>query len=882
MSLAKIEMFKSLSNMELAKALGKMDKIRLQAGSLLFRQGDAGACMYVIDSGKVRLSMDSEDGTTQPLALLEEADTFGEMALLTGEPRSATARAATDVELYVLDKEAFDRLVLEQPTISAFFISMLSQRLVRTNDLLQASGEENARQVARALDKLPDDRKEALIDCAVFPRFDRGVLRATHGPELAEALIGGLSGERFLAEAVDVGEGAGAGSFAFPAAVRSAVRQLFDETRTVERKNRLKAIAASHWTEAGDWQAAIATYAEDGEWAIALELAEKAPGERLDERSWALLDRCPPAPLFARFAVLERYLLFCAANARADGLAKADAAIGESPSPFTARQKIALCERGAELAEKLGRTSKSVEWLTLAEALNEAATGPYAAAGPSSGEAEERAYRSAKTKLERQKAGELASKAGRLLPSRALSLVLALLAAAASLLFFHFAPSIGGLSREGMDFIGIGLAAVFLWIANVVADYVVALLMAMGWVLGGLVTPETALSGFASTTWLYMLFILAFGAVISKSGILYRLSLHALKRFPPTYRGQLWGIVAGGALLNPLIPSSSAKVALGVPIARTLTEAMGFRERSRESAGLGLTAMVFYGFTAPFMLTGSYSNALAFGLADGGKMPGWFQWFLYALPAFLAFSAVMLGVLFLTFRGAGSQAARPVSRQALDDQLKLLGKLSKQERTTLLTVAGSLALLIAQPLHGLDNAWVMLLGFAVLVVTNTLDGQTLKLGVDWTFLLFIGIAFSFAAGAKQLGVVEALSEFLGGRMGPFLSSPALFLSAAMLVSFAATFVVRDDPALILLVVALLPLAEQAGVHPWVLVFVVLLCTDPFFFPYQSPTYLTAYYSAEGRSFDHRQGRKIALGYAAAVAVSVLASLPYWHWIGLIR
>jgi hypothetical protein len=94
--------------------------------------------------------------------------------------------------------------------------------------------------------------------------------------------------------------------------------------------------------------------------------------------------------------------------------------------------------------------------------------------------------------------------------------------------------------------------------------------------------------------------------------------------------------------------------------------------------------------------------------------------------------------------------------------------------------------------------------------------------------------------------------------------------------------VRDDPALILLVIAMLPLAEQAGVHPWVLVFVILLCTDPFFFAYQSPTYLTAYYSAEGKSFHHRQGQWVALGYAAAVIAAVMASVPYWQWLGLIK
>ncbi|KIV50700.1 hypothetical protein [Aneurinibacillus migulanus] len=50
-------------------------------------------------------------------------------------------------------------------------------------------------------------------------------------------------------------------------------------------------------------------------------------------------------------------------------------------------------------------------------------------------------------------------------------------------------------------------------------------------------------------------------------------------------------------VLNPLIPSSTAKTALGVPIAQTLSESMGFSDRSKGAAGLGLAAMVFICFT---------------------------------------------------------------------------------------------------------------------------------------------------------------------------------------------------------------------------------------------------------------------------------------------
>lgn len=918
MSLLGIEMFRGLSNMELAQVLGKLEKRVRPSGAELFRQGDPGGSLFIIERGKVQLYSEMADGSRQPLALLGEGDTLGEMALLTGEPRSATAVTAAESVLYEMDNEAFGQLIADKTSISAYFIRLLSQRLVQTNDRLQSSKEAQTKRVLEEADKLPPELERMITACAMLPYADQGLAKALLGVDrpLAELVAAHSSLLEFIRpDEEENGAARAQGRFRLHPRVKPIVSERYLGRHTEQETAGWLRQAAEYWLARGDWASAAAIYAERGDWEAALNIAERqgteatATGETaataetesetvpdtmpetLPEEAkpesanvpktaetatasgYELLDRCPAELLLPRFSVLARYAKFCAERGREAGLAAIEAALDRRASfTYAPEQTALLYETAAELYEAIGQRQKAIDCLRKAEAI---ARSPQEAA-----ESEERAYRLAKQKLEQEKSKELASRAASLLKGKRWSGLAAAVVVLASLLFFHFAEPFGGLSRHGMDFIGIGIAAVALWMVNVIPDYLVALLMAMAWVLGGLVAPEVALSGFASTTWLYMLFILAIGAAITKSGILYRLSLHALKRFPAHYRGQLRGIVAGGIALNPLIPSSSAKVSLGVPIARTLSESMGFRDRSHGSAGLGLAAMVFYGFTAPFVLTGSYTNVMAFGLVSGAKPPNWFEWFYYALPAFVIFAVIML--VLMRFMFTKTSAGRPISRQVLDDQLRILGKWTKDERWTVGTVIVCIALLILQPLHGIDNAWVMLLGFAALLLTGALDTQTLKNGVDWTFLLFIGIAFSFAEAAKELGIVQAMSEFLGKHMAGFIGSPALFLAVVMLLSFAVTLVVRDDPAVILLVIAMLPLSEQAGIDPWVLVFAILLATDPFFFAYQSPTYLTAYYSAEGKAFSHRQGQRVAFAYALAVIVAVVASVPYWQWLGLIH
>ncbi|WP_340006219.1 cyclic nucleotide-binding domain-containing protein [Paenibacillus sp. FSL K6-0276] len=99
MKLTRIEMFKDLSNMEQAKLLGMLTKLELPAGTLLFEQGDPGDRMFIVERGTIELFLNTEAGGRRSLALLGQWEVLGEMALLTGEVRSAGAQAAVETTL---------------------------------------------------------------------------------------------------------------------------------------------------------------------------------------------------------------------------------------------------------------------------------------------------------------------------------------------------------------------------------------------------------------------------------------------------------------------------------------------------------------------------------------------------------------------------------------------------------------------------------------------------------------------------------------------------------------------------------------------------------------------------------------------------------------
>ncbi|MCS7206263.1 MAG: cyclic nucleotide-binding domain-containing protein [Leptospiraceae bacterium] len=95
---------------------------------IIFCENEPGDELYIIKKGSVKISK-LISGKETILALLKEGDIFGEMALLDNRPRSATAIAAEDCEMAAINRQNFDRLVIEQPIMAERLITLLSERI---------------------------------------------------------------------------------------------------------------------------------------------------------------------------------------------------------------------------------------------------------------------------------------------------------------------------------------------------------------------------------------------------------------------------------------------------------------------------------------------------------------------------------------------------------------------------------------------------------------------------------------------------------------------------------------------------------------------------------------------------------------------------------
>jgi uncharacterized membrane protein len=135
-TLRAVPLFASLDEASLGELRGLLGMRSLAHGTVLFKKGDTGDAMYFIEEGRVRVYLVDEEGDEVALAEFGRGEFFGEMALIDGKPRTAHARVVDDARLASLGRDDFLRYVRHHPEVALAMVSVISERLRRTDDLL--------------------------------------------------------------------------------------------------------------------------------------------------------------------------------------------------------------------------------------------------------------------------------------------------------------------------------------------------------------------------------------------------------------------------------------------------------------------------------------------------------------------------------------------------------------------------------------------------------------------------------------------------------------------------------------------------------------------------------------------------------------------------
>lgn len=133
MLLARTEIFHGLPDTALGEVATTLEWLHVGAGETLFRQGDLGDAMYVVCTGRVRITVRDDTGRETVIREAGRGENVGELALLTGERRSGTARAVRDSCLVRLPRGAFDLLAARHPDVALAMMRVLATWVQRSN-----------------------------------------------------------------------------------------------------------------------------------------------------------------------------------------------------------------------------------------------------------------------------------------------------------------------------------------------------------------------------------------------------------------------------------------------------------------------------------------------------------------------------------------------------------------------------------------------------------------------------------------------------------------------------------------------------------------------------------------------------------------------------
>ncbi len=128
-ALSRVDVFRALDAEKIDRLARRLRLVLFGPGEVILRQGEPGDSLYVVRVGEVAVRV-AMHGVQRDVATLSAGQFFGEMSLMTGESRSATVVARTDVQCYVVSKEAFQEILESKPDLAATISEILSNRQV--------------------------------------------------------------------------------------------------------------------------------------------------------------------------------------------------------------------------------------------------------------------------------------------------------------------------------------------------------------------------------------------------------------------------------------------------------------------------------------------------------------------------------------------------------------------------------------------------------------------------------------------------------------------------------------------------------------------------------------------------------------------------------
>jgi len=454
---------------------------------------------------------------------------------------------------------------------------------------------------------------------------------------------------------------------------------------------------------------------------------------------------------------------------------------------------------------------------------------------------------------------------------------------------FSTFPTPEPLTPQGWLALGLLLGAVTMIICTTLRDYQAMIAMCCMLVITNTAPLTTVFAPFGQSAWWMMFGALGIGVAAVECGFMKRIAYFMLKVLPPTFRGQCLAYIASGAIISPIIPSSTAKGIIMAPIARNTSDALGFKPHSKGAQGIFIIMFTAYVSFALTFLSGSAVNISIVGALPEAFRVTWTEWFITLLPWGVLSTALMVLVVF-KFYGLKKKDLKnlkvdeqsgKLSKQQVSDELKKMGPMSIKEKITLVVMLAALACWIFEAQIGVSATVIALFAFIILFATGVAAPDKIK-NVGWEALFFVGAFLCLPVVFSQVGLNAFISEMLGERVAPIMGNIYILVPFIIILTTLIRMVfVSLSGTAILVTTIFLPFTEMFGIHPFIIAVVSYTSTNTWNVSYQN-TVTVASLAANGPEW--LTNRDILTGsfwYMITNFAALMLCIPYWRMLGMV-
>src|ERR1051325_2557539 len=248
--LRRIPLFADLPPGSFAKIIADLREEQHPPKTVICYKGEAAYDFYIIKSGEVEVLINRGGNRREVGAVNGPNQWFGERALFSDRPRSATVITRTEVELWRLTKEKFDALIEENPRLILHFTQVISDRLYQTNQELSKKQEAFNFQIEALFNTQPPARQALLMHTAILATLDPSIVNALLGRHDAEGELASLAAQKSFVVKHN-------GVVIYPGAIREYLVGRLVTKVGADGAQELRQRAASLYETAGQWDQAI-------------------------------------------------------------------------------------------------------------------------------------------------------------------------------------------------------------------------------------------------------------------------------------------------------------------------------------------------------------------------------------------------------------------------------------------------------------------------------------------------------------------------------------------------------------------------------------------------------------------------------------------------